>query len=154
MRTDEFVLRGKTEDFKTTAAHEVLNFSGFKPGLAYKLTEFSLFPSEGLHLLDLELSGCITVGKTPLDPSVPDFNDESLIATTIFNVGNVNQDPVNQISVINDTYLITQNLILTVADTGTNAKPVNWQCRFEPVKMSKAEEAVANYKQFMISDGS
>ena len=32
-------------------------------------------------------------------------------------------------------------------------EPVNWQCRFESVKMSGPEEAVANYKQFTISDG-
>ena len=34
----------------------------------------------------------------------------------------------------------------------TFATAVNWQCRFESVKMSGPEEAVANYKQFAISD--
>jgi len=29
---------------------------------------------------------------------------------------------------------------------------VNWQCRFESVKMSGPEEAATNYKQFAISD--
>jgi len=35
----EFVMRGKTEKGLT----EVLNFSGYKPGYAYRLTEFELF---------------------------------------------------------------------------------------------------------------
>ena len=30
--------------------------------------------------------------------------------------------------------------------------PINWECKFKPVKLAKAEEAVANYKQFTISD--
>ena len=54
------------------------------------------------------------------------------------------------VNVINDTFLITQNLILMVHDVVGN--PVNWQCRFEAVKMSGSQEAVANYKQFTISD--
>ena len=33
-----------------------------------------------------------------------------------------------------------------------SGSPVNWQCRFESVKMTGSEEAVTNYKQFMISD--
>ena len=37
-----------------------------------------------------------------------------------------------------------------VIDTQSN--PVNWQCKFMPVKLNKSEEAVANYKQFLISD--
>ena len=38
-----------------------------------------------------------------------------------------------------------------VVDT-QNANPVNWQCKFESVKMSGPEEAVTNYRQFLISD--
>jgi hypothetical protein len=53
-------------------------------------------------------------------------------------------------SVVNDTYIITQNLLLLVKDTYSN--PINWQCRFESVKMSEPEEAAVNYKQFAISD--
>ena len=30
--------------------------------------------------------------------------------------------------------------------------PVNWQCKFEAVKMSGPEEAVTNYRQYLISD--
>ena len=40
----EFVMRGKTESGQT----EVLNFSGYKPGYAYRMTEFSIYPSNGI----------------------------------------------------------------------------------------------------------
>ena len=56
-------------------------------------------------------------------------------------------------SIVNDTYLITQDLILAVVDTiAGSPMDVNWQCRFVSVKMTGPEEAVTNYKQFMISD--
>ena len=57
-------------------------------------------------------------------------------------------------SVINDTFLITQNLILMVKDQSGDDNPINWQCRFESVKLKGSEEAVNNYKQFLISDNS
>ena len=41
-----------------------------------------------------------------------------------------------------------------VQDTAGSSNAVNWQCRFESVKMTGAEEAAVNYKQFAISDGS
>jgi len=42
---------------------------------------------------------------------------------------------------------------LAVQDVQTGSPiDVNWQCRFESVKMSGAEEAAVNYKQFAISD--
>jgi len=55
--------------------------------------------------------------------------------------------------VLNDKFLITQNLILTAKDTYPGSPmAVNWQCTFESVKMTGPEEAVTNYKQFAISD--
>ena len=143
----EFVMRGQT----ASGREEVLNFSGFKPGMAYKLTEFSLFPSTDLHSQSAEHSGSITAGKTAVTPVDPNFNNEGLIATAILNHGN-GPDDANGINyaVINDTFLITQNLILMVQDS--HGTPVNWQCRFESVKMTAPEEAVANYRQFTISD--
>jgi hypothetical protein len=147
MRTDEFVMRGQTVHNGT----EVLNFSGFKPGYAYKLTEFSLYPSTAVGGNNFELLGTITAGKSPIDPENPNFDDEALIATAKLSESSAGNYVSDIISVINDTFLVTQNLILMVKETANNL-PVNWQCRFEPVKMAKAEEAVANYKQFMISD--
>ena len=148
MRTKEFVMRGKTASDNT----EILNFSGFKPGYAYKLTHFELYPSVATSSNIGELAGTITAGKISVDPTAPDFTNEGLIAVAA--LGFRNDGKYYETSVINDTFLITQNLILRVVDTEAGSPmAVNWQCKFMPVKLAKAEEAVANYKQFMISDG-
>jgi len=154
MPKDEFVMRGKTADFKTTAAFETLNFSGYKPGYAYRLVEFSLYPSTTIGSATAECLGSITAGKTVADPENPDFDQEGLIGTAVYFSG-VNNDLIhNPSSIVNDTFLITQNLLLTVADVASGGNDINWQCRFVAEKMSGPEEAVANYKQFTISDGS
>lgn len=142
----EFVMRGQTGPSET----EVLNFSGYKPGYAYRLVEFLLFPSTNIPTQSTELSGSITAGKVAVAPTDPDFNDPGLIGTAILNHENNPTGSNVNYAVINDTFLITQNLILMVHDS--YSKPVNWQCRFVAEKMSGPEEAVANYKQFTISD--
>ena len=140
-------MRGKTEKGET----EVLNFGKYKAGYAYKITEFILYPSLNIGNADAEMTGIITAGKTPLDPDNPDFNDQACIATTLFVDDAADHNPASSHTVINDTYVITQNLLLTVSNTEASA--INWQCRFESVKMTGAEEAAVNYKKFMISDG-
>jgi len=144
----EFVLRGQTESGQT----EVLNFSGYKPGYAYRLIEFDLYASSALGSGVNELCGSITAGKTAITPTDPNFNDEGLIGTS-YTANNTNVGYSYADSVINDTFLITQNLVLMVQDTGGSNYPINWQCRFVAVKMDGAEEAAANYKQFTIFDG-
>jgi len=145
----EFVLRGQTVSGKT----EVLNFSGDKPGYAYRLVEFSLYPSTGIGSGDSEQVGSITAGKTAVAPTDVNFNDEGLIGTAYLGIDDDHRFPSYYNSVINDTFLITQNLILMVQDTSSAGTPVNWQCRFVAEKMDGSEEAAANYKQFTISDG-
>jgi len=142
----EFVMRGQTASGET----EVLNFSGYKPGYAYRITEFQLFPSTNIPTQDIEMTASITAGKTAIAPTDPNFNDEGLIATALILNHNATAYPISESVVINDTFLITQNLILMVQDAEGTA--VNWQCRFVAEKMSGPEEAVANYKQFTISD--
>ena len=145
----EFVMRGQTV---STAGQneEVLNFSGYKPGYAYRLIEFEIFPSINIGTYVNEMCASLTAGKTAVDPKNPNFNDDGLIGTVVQAV--YNNETYNNIAVINDTFLITQDLILKVGETSGNAYPVNWQCRFESVKMSGPEEAAVNYKQFSISD--
>ena len=150
---EKFVMRGRTPSGET----EILNFSGFKPGYAYKMTNFEIYPSEGIGSVHAELAATVTAAKTFEDPLVPNFNNEGLIAVACRDQQIGPNDRTNERqTIINDTYLITQNLILAVIDNSASGTPmaVNWQCTFEPVKMSGAEEAVANYKQYMISDGS
>ena len=145
----EFVMRGQT----ASGREEVLNFSGFKPGMAYKMTHFQIYPSTSIGQSNAELAATVTAGKTAVEPNDPNFNDDGLIASTFMAMGSDATSRGNAIvpnTVINDTFLITQNLILRVFDT--QGTPVNWQCKFETVKMSGSEEAVTNYKQFLISD--
>ena len=142
----EFVMRGKTASGET----EVLNFSGFKPGMAYRLTEFEIFPSLNIFTNSFTDAATITAGKTAVAPDNPDFNDEGLIGVAFIENEDAEHYPISYKTIINNTFLITQNLLLTVSDIYVS--PVNWQCRFEAVKMSGPEEAVTNYKQFAISD--
>jgi len=144
MPKKEFVMRGRTESGES----EVLQFSGNKGnGYAYRLTEFVLYPSTNIGSVNVEICGSITAGKTAIAPTDPDFNEAGLIATF------TSSEPLwlRPNSVVNDLFLITQDLILTVMDTSAGTA-VNWQCRFESVKMSGPEEATNNFKQFTISD--
>jgi len=148
----EFVMRGKT----ASGEQEVLNFSGFKQGMAYRMTEFSIWPSTNIGGVAQELAASVTAAKTYEDPSNPDFNNEGLIAVAYFpmtSIGAGNSGNNVMLTLVNDTFLITQNLILAVIDTVAGSPlAVNWQCRFVAEKMSGPEEAVTNYKQFAISD--
>jgi len=144
----EFVMRGQTASGLT----EILNFSGLTPGYAYRMTEFSLFPSTSIGSQTHELAATITAAKTFEDPSNPNFNNEGLIGTALF-VRDDGQRSVYSNSLINDTFLITQDLILAVIDTHAGAPmAINWQFKFVGEKLSTAEEAVTNYKQFTISN--
>jgi len=144
----EFIMRGQTASGQT----EVLNFSGLTPGYAYRLTEFQLYPSTNIAGAPAEMVGTITAGKTAVAPTDPNFNDEGLIASTSFFSG-INNDLINNTnSVVNDKFLITQDLILMVQDQASAGAPINWQCRFLAEKLSISEEAVTNYKQFTISN--
>jgi len=145
-----FVMRGKTASGTT----EVLNFGKYKAGYAYKMTEFSLYPSNNIGGQAAELVGTVTAAKTYEDPENPNFNNDGLIGTTFLRIeSSFSTEQPLAITVINDTYVITQNLILAVTDSQAGSpQAVNWQCRFESVKMSGPEEAAVNYKQYAISD--
>jgi len=144
----EFVMRGRTDSGST----EVLNFSGHKPGYAYRLVEFQLYPADTIGGSNSELVGSITAGKTAVAPGDVNFNDEGLIGTATLRMGSSIGHNTQHYAVVNDTFLITQNLILMVQNTD-NSNRINWQCRFVAEKMSDGEEAAANYRQFTISDG-
>jgi len=142
----EFVMRGQT----ASGGQEILNFSGHTPGFAYRLVEFDLFPSTNIGGANEELAGTITAAKTAVAPTDPNFNDEGLIATTLFSTHSSNT-LLGMETVVNDTFLITQDLILMVINTSAGT-PVNWQCRFVAEKMNSNEEAVTNFKQYTISN--
>lgn len=143
----ELIMRGQTDSGET----ETLNFSGYKPGYAYKMTEFTLYPGSGASTTGHELLGSVTAGKNAVDPAAPNFDDEGLIATA-YAVLRSDAHGNGIHSVIDDTFLITQNLILKVQDVFSAGSPiaVNWQCKFEKVKLSDSAQAVANYNQSTI----
>jgi len=145
----KFVMRGKNA--KGTTA--ILNFGSMQKlnkNMAYKIIEFRLYPSLNIGAADAEMTGIISAGKTPMDPDNPDFNDEACIATTLFSDDAADHYPASSHTILNDTFLITQDLLLTVSNT--EASDINWQCRFEAVKMTDAETAATNYRQFAIFD--
>lgn len=145
----EFVMRGQTASGST----EVLNFGKYKPGYGYKITEFTIYPSSAIGAANIEMCGSVTAGKTAVNPQSPDFNDDGLLATAMFMAADTTGRAMGgQHAVVNDTFIITQNLILMVFEVNSTA--VNWECKFESVKMSASEEAAINYKQFTISDDS
>jgi len=145
----EFVMRGQT----ASDQQEVLNFSGFKKGYAYRIVDFKIYPSNTDAAY--EIAATITAAKTAEDPSNPNFNNDGLIATAfLVNNDNTHLASANLNTIVNDTFLITQDLILKVIDTLAGAPmAVNWQCRFVAEKMKLSQEAVANYNQFSIFDG-
>jgi len=145
----EFVMRGQT----ASDQQEVLNFSGFKKGYAYRIVDFKIYPSNTDAAY--EIAATITAAKTAEDPSNPNFTNEGLIATAfLVNNDNTHLASANLNTIVNDTFLITQDLILKVIDTLAGAPmAVNWQCRFVAEKMKLSQEAVANYNQFTIFDG-
>jgi len=144
----EFIMRGQTASGET----EVLNFSGHKPGYAYRLVEFNLYPSTNLPNVDVEMTASITAGKTAIAPTDVNFNDEGLIGTAFLQSNASSTRLQSDLVVINDTFLITQDLILMVMNAAGSNEPVNWQCRFVAEKMSLNEEAVNNFKQYSISN--
>ena len=147
----EFVIRGQIALDSANNGQEKLNFSGHTPGYAYRLVEFQIYSSRNMGAQNFSAFANITAGKTALPASNADFNQEALIATATYQLPTTPSYPVTAQSIVNDTFLITQDLILSVYEE--NGEPVNFQCKFESVKVSKAEEAVTNYRQFTISDG-
>jgi len=145
----EFVMRGQTASGGT----EVLEFGGRQKenkNMAYRIVEFVISPS--VMNTDFEGCGIITAGKTALDPVNPNFRQESVIASGFMGTSASQPYPTKIQFIINDTFMITQSLLLTVQDTAASPNAVNWQCRFEAVKMTDAETAATNFRQYSIFD--
>jgi hypothetical protein len=147
----QFVMRGST----ASSGEEVLNFTGHEPGMGYRLTDFRIYPT-AMGTAAAECFASLTAGKSAADPVTVDFSDDGLIANALFSQGSnpatAGSHYQDHYAVFNDDFIITQNLILAVRDTD-GANPVNWQCKFETVKLNPSEQAVTNFKQFTISDG-
>jgi len=148
---EDFVMRGQTASGLTTT----LNFGGPKDGYGFLLIDFQLYPSNDIGGSSAELAATLTADKTAEDPSSPNFDNEGLIGVAYFPLTSVSTSGTSfQVNVINDTFVITQDLILSAIDTVPGApQAVNWQCKFRPVKLDTTNQALTNYRQFMIFDG-
>jgi len=146
----EFVMRGQTASGLT----HTINFSGHKGDYGFRLVEFDIYPSTSIGAVPYELSATLTAAKVFEDPSNPNFDHEGLIGTALL----VQDDEPYYASgvphsIINDTFLITQDLILAVIDSQAGSPmALNWQLKFMPVKLSSTEAALTNYRQFSIFD--
>jgi len=145
----EFIMRGQTASGET----ETLNMTGYRPSYGYRITEFQLYPSATIIGATYEMSASVTADNTSMDPENPNFSSDGLLATALI-IGHPGASSAGgyHLTVINDLYIITQDLILKVEDTQNN--PVNWQVRFKEEKLSGAAEAVANYKQYTVYNNS
>jgi len=146
----EFVMRGQTASGLT----HTMNFSGHKGDYGFRLVEFQIWPSVNIGGASAELSATVTADKTFEDPANPNFNHEGLIGVAMLKIHETDYRPGSAIdAVVNDTFIITQDVILAVVDLVAGAPmAVNWQCKFLPVKLSSTEAALTNYRQFSIFD--
>jgi len=144
----EFVIRGKTASGLT----HTINFAGHKGDYGFRLIEFQVFPSVAVGDTSHKLTGSVTAAKEAQDSLNPDFNSEGLIGSTMLNEGNSVDDGPVWATVINDTFIITQDILLHFEDRGGGSYAVNWQCKFMPVKLTTTEAALTNYRQFSIFD--
>jgi len=142
----EFIIRGQTASGTT----EVLNMTGYRPGYGYSLTELRIWPSTAIGATHHELVASVTANNTLASPPDPNFNEDGLIGTAIFDINPGQDYPSDEHSLVNDLFIITQDLILSVQDTGGGGLPINWHVRFKEIKLSSSAEAVANYKQYTI----
>ena len=86
-----------------------------------------------------------------LGPNDIDFSNQALIAVSMVSYNTTALDGQIIHSIIDDTFMVTQDLKLMVSNPH-NSEPVNWQCRFKPVKMTETEMANANLRQFHVFD--
>jgi len=147
---EELIMRGQT----VSGGQETLNFGGRTPGYGFHLTQFQLYPSAAIASSSGELLETITADDIGEDPANPNFNHPGLIGTYFVRIESqyTSERAINY-SVINDLFVVTQDLILMVQDASAGSQAINWQCKFKKVKLSSSAEAVANFNQFTIYDG-
>ena len=75
----EFVMRGQT----ASDNEEVLNFSGYKPGYAYRLVEFVLYPSTAIGNANDEMIGKMKRGAYIVNTARGKICDKDAIARAL-----------------------------------------------------------------------
>lgn len=141
----EFLMRGET----VTSGEEVLNFSGIgiRKGYGVQMTEFKLWPAVPSNSVNLHAA--VTAENVAANPVAVNFNNDGLIAVATFVSHSSTDHGSYSDSLVNDLYVITQDLRLSCRNLDTSSG-INWQCRFREVKLSSSAQAVANYKQYTV----
>ena len=147
---EELIMRGNTASGET----ETLSFGGQTSDYAYRMTELSIYPSTSIGTQGAELLVSVTAAKTAEDPTNPNFDNAGLIAVSMLGVrSDVQNGQFVNHTIINTEFYITQDLILSARDTLSGGpQNVNWQCKFEKIKLTDSAQAVANYNQSTIYD--
>ena len=83
-----------------------------------------------------------------MDPKVPDFRNDALVGVSVFMTHTSPAYPPQSLELIDDLVILTQDLTIAVQDT-SDSEAINWQLKFEEVKLTDAAEGVANYQAFM-----
>lgn len=145
----EFILRGKI----AVNGQTKLNFSGGDRAYGYQLKKFQLWGADDIlgASAAFEYCGVLSADNVAADPIAPDFNDPAQIGVALWGVTHnlVTHVPAGS-SVIDDLFIITQDLILAIS--GSASTSCNYLLKFEQVKLSGPAEAANNYKQYLIFD--
>jgi hypothetical protein len=145
----EMIVKGKLD----VDANATINMPKVSEGYGYRITRFDLWGAQDVLGVGAasEYCGIITAEKSAADASAPNFNNEGQIAVAMWCVSHnlVTNMPAGT-SVIDDLFIISQDIILEIKGTASTA--CNFLIRFEKVKLDTTGQANANYRQFMIFD--
>ena len=139
----EFIVRG----YNVSGTNDVIHLSGSKTGYGFKLKEFKLWGSTHLGATSQECWGILSRGPA-MDPKAPDFRNDALVGVSVFMTHTSPAYPPQSLELIDDLVILTQDLTIAVQDT-SDSEAINWQLKFEEVKLTDAAEGVANYQAFM-----
>ena len=145
--TKEFIIKGRSASGST----ETINLSGSRPGYGFQLHDFKLWGSNNLGNTSMEGWATLARSSTAISPIDPDFNDDALVAVSVFMTHTSPAYPPQSLNMINDLVILTQDLTLMVQDTG-DGDPINYMLKFKEVKLTDAGEAVSNYQAFTVRD--
>lgn len=140
----EFIIRG----YNTSGTNEKIHLSGHKAGYGYRLKEFKLWGSTNLGATSQECWGILSRGAA-MDPKIPDFSNDALVGVSVFMTHTSPAYPPQSLEVIDDLVILTQDLRIAVQDT-SDSEAINWQLKFEEVKISSSAEAAANYQAYQV----
>ena len=141
----EFIQQGRLASGGT----KVINLSGGKNDVGYRLKEFKLWGSTNLGATSQECWGTLVRSNTAVSPINPDFGNEALVGVATFHCHTSPAYPPQQLAMFNDLVDLVADCILMVQDS-SDGEDINYLLKFEEVKLSDAAISAANYSAAMI----